>query len=492
MILADSFIRKKNFDFNSYFLGQYMLTKNPAHKIPDWHAHKLTNWTLWRTKGDKTKRVMDKNNNQVGWFLGEGVAKSGNYVSDPFTLPYDTSDPKNWQKAEEEIEGIAGRYIVIIDTPEILRVYGDPVSDFSTIYNKEEGIVASTSLLALTRDMEWNPLFDKARILSGDIHFSLQETADIALKRTLPNHYLCLETFQCIRHWPRVDTRLVEPEKSMEENLDEISQRLGDIVGALVQNQKVILPLSGGHDSRNIVGAAKKHLKHLQFAFSHQFHKMSRIDADIAAIISKRVGVPFELVRFDASMKHSRKDMLRYFNRTGYVDGGVAIRITRLEHALPGNMISLRGNVMELLRANQWNDRFANSERPTIHFGVKRLLIDQSVPSSEMVELWGEKYEAWRDAIPEQAKPRSIDLAFAEHLLPNTLGVRHFGNVNNFVMNPFSDRRIIQLCMQIPPAIRKTNAPNQYLLKRNCSHLSDIPFQRAVASDRTLLDKFVD
>ncbi|MBL4750239.1 MAG: hypothetical protein JKX71_06605 [Amylibacter sp.] len=466
-----------------------MLAKNPAHKIPDWHAHRLVNWTLWRAKDDKTKRVMDKNNNQIGWFLGEGVAKSGAYVGDPYILPYDMADPKNWQQAELEIEGIAGRYVVIIDAPEIQRVYGDPVGDFSTVYNKDEAIVASTTLLALTREIEWNPLFDRMRILSGEMHFSLQETPDVALKRALPNHYLCLNTFECVRHWPRADTRLFRPQISMEENLDEVSQRLSDIVGALARSQKVILPLSGGYDSRNIVGAAKEHLKHLQFSFSHQFHKMSRIDADIAAIISKRVGVPFKLIAFDASMKHSHDDRMRYFNRTGYADGGIAVRITRLEQAVPGNMLSLRGNVMELLRANQWSGRFASSEKPVTHFGIKRLLIDRAAPLFDVVDQWGEKYEAWRDTLPESAMRRSIDLAFAEHLLPNTLGVRHFGNVNNFVMNPFSDRRIMQLCMQIPPTVRKANIPNQYLLKRNCGHLSDIPFQRSVASDGTLLDK---
>lgn len=469
-----------------------MLAKNSKHKIPDWHAYKLTNWTLWRAKGDKTKRVMDKNNKQIGWFLGEGVAKSGDYVSDPLILPYDTADPKNWQEAEVEIEGIAGRYIVIIDTPEILRVYGDPVGDFSTVYNKEEGIVASTSLLALTRDIEWNPLFDKARILSGDMNFSLQETADISLKRALPNHYLCLDTFNCIRHWPRDDTNLLQPESSNEQNLDEISQRLGDIVGALAQNQKVILPLSGGRDSRNIIGVSRQYLKDIQFAFSHQYHKMSRIDADIAEIICKRVGLSFKRIRFDKSMKSNRKDKFIYYNRTGYVDGGIGIRIMRLEHAVPGNMISLRGNAMELLRANQWNEYSANTGKPPLRHGIRRLLIDHVRPHSETIKIWRTKYRAWRDTLPDIAKPRFIDLAFVEHLLPNTLGVRHFGNTNNFVMNPFADRRIIQLCTQIDPIIRRANFPNDYLLKRNCSHLSDIPFGRVVASDSTLLDKFAD
>lgn len=490
VILAVKFARKKKLDFNSFFLGQFMLAQNPKHTIPDWQEHKLAKWTLWRAKGDKTKRIMDQNHNHIGWFLGEGVAKSGKYINDPFVLPYDPSNLDSWQNAEAEIEAVAGRYLAILDMPNLQRIYGDPVGDFSAVFNKDERIVASTTLLALTRNVIWNPNFDRSRVLDGKMHFSLQETADISLKRTLPNHYLCLDTFTCMRHWPKHDTALLQPKISFEKNLDEISQRLGDVVGALAKNQKIILPLSGGRDSRNILGASRQYVKNIQFAFSYQYHKMSRIDADIAEIVCNNIGIPFKRIRFDSSMRHDRQDKFNYYNRTGYADSGIGVRITRLEYAVPGNMISLRGNVMELLRANQWRPDIAKTGRLRTSFGIKRLRIDTEVHTPEIVEKWGGKYEKWQETLPKNAKPRSLDLAFLEHLLPNTLGVRHFGNTNNFIMNPFADRGIIQLCIQIPPEIRSADLPNKYLLNHNCSDLNHIPFTGEVASNGSLLDKF--
>ena len=86
----------------------------------------------------------------------------------------------------------------------------------------------------------------------------------------------------------------------------------------------------------------------------------------------------------------------------------------------------------------------------------------------------------------KRARRRQLDLGFVEQLLPNTLGVRHFGYTNSFVMNPFACRRLIHLAMQIPPELRMADRPNEMLLARNCADLTDIPFEREVAGGAEL------
>lgn len=475
-----------NTDFAKDFPEQFILAPYDDLQIPSWEQWKGDAYTLYRDANARTKRIIDNVGAQIGWFLGEGVDAEGQYIGDPMCLPYNSSTQEGWDIAEKFIEGIAGRYCVIIDTLNLHRIYGDPVGDFSVVYNAKDRIVASSTLLALTQKIQWNKNFDRDRILAGSLHFSLQQTPDSSLRRFLPNHYLDIDTFTCIRHWPRNDTQLLEPHVSVTDNLDQISLRLKQIVSALARNAAVIIPISGGRDSRNIVGATGDDMKHIQSGFAWQFHKMSRIDTQIGKAIADRIGLTFNA--YD-NIKTTRKQRLKFFLRTGYADGGSIVRVLGIQNTMPRGNIILRGNVMEILRANQWNHVSISRGVPRTRFGIKRLLIDPSAPLNETVRKWEKPYMEWAETLPLPARKRQLDFGFFEHLLPNTLGVRHFGDVNNFVMNPFADRKLIQLSIQIPPEVRKADFPNTYLLERNCSHLADIPFEKALSANPELLPK---
>ncbi|WP_457647318.1 hypothetical protein [Profundibacter sp.] len=483
-IFGVSLCELKGIDFQNRFLGQFILAKDESLIVPGWEKCSLNNWILFRDKSAETVKVVDTTNTQIGWFLGIGVKDGGEYIGNHLSLPYNSETGEGWREAEKQIEGIAGRYCIIIDTDRIQRVYGDPVGDFSVLFNSEEQIVASSTFLALTRDMKWNTEFNRERVLAGEMHFTLQETPDTSLRRTIPNHFLDLDSFKCVRHWPLETTSLLKPDHSVTDNLDQISNRLKQIISSVARSESTILPISGGQDSRNLVGAAEEEIKHIRFGFAWQFHRMSRYDARIGKEIAKRSGIPFSTYTF---LPTTRPERLQYFMRTGYADGGSSVRVLGIQKQTPKGNIILRGNVMELLRANQWDELSITQEIPRISFGIKRLLIDTQRFSDSLVNHWKSRYEAWADTLPEPAKRRQLDFGFTEHLLPNTLGVRHFGFPDNFVLNPFADRRLIQLSMQIPPAIRKQNIPNKYLLERNCGQFQDIPYERELSSNPSLL-----
>lgn len=483
-VFGVSLCETKNIDFNQRFLGQFILTKSETIAAPGWDALPLTNWILHRAKNDKTVKIVDKDDIQIGWFLGVGVTADGDFISGKLSLPYSSKTGRTWRNAEKQIEGIAGCYCAIIDTGKIQRIYGDPVGDFPVVYNPDEQIVASTTFLALTRNLQWNEKFDRARVLAGEMHFSLQEMPDPSLKRALPNHYLDLNSFNSVRHWPLKTTELLEPVHSVHDNLDQIGDRLKQIIRAIARSAPTIIPISGGQDSRNLIGIAAEDAKHLKFGFAWRFHKMSHLDARIGTEIANRVGLPFFTYPHIKTTKHER---LQYFMRTGYTEGGASLRVLGLQKQIPGGNIILRGNVMELLRANQWNTKSIKYGIPRPAFAIQRLLIDNQSPSDTLLEQWRPQYESWADTLPDNAKHRQLDFGFAEHLLPNTLGVRNPGFPDNFVVNPFSDRHLMQLTMQIPPEIRKQNLPNKYLLEKYCGQFADIPFERELSANPSLL-----
>ncbi len=466
------------------FPGQFVLSEQDNLTFNGWVGHRLNRWTLYCAPGPRVRRLLDRNGTQVGWFLGEGIAADGAYVRDGTKLPFNTRRPAVLRNTEQWIEGIAGRYLVIFDTPDLHRIYGDPVGDFACVFNPQDRLVAPIPALATLSTPVEHPWFTSQKVLGGGFVFSLQQTPDANVLRALPNHYLDLDSFACVRHWPRKGDNLTTPDTSWKDNADRISDRLEQIVGALADNTPVILPVSGGKDSRNLIGAARPHLSKIAFGFAWQFHKMSKLDADIGETICTRLGVPFRRLTYVETTPEQR-DL--YLRRTGFTHVGTPLRIEGTRLQLPPGHVALRGNVMEILRANQWNRSSMTRRRPATSFAMRRLLINRAGDQDAIRAAWQDRYRSWAESLPKSAWRRQLDLQFIEHLLPNSLGIRHFGTPDNFVMNPFSDRALIQLAMQIDPDVRKDDLPNHYLLNRNCADLGDIPMQRDYSRDLSLL-----
>jgi hypothetical protein len=474
-------------DFSSEFPEQFVLSRDHRLGLPGWDHKRLKGVSLWRAPGARTKRLLNRRGSQIGWLLGEAVDGDGCYLRDPIIVPVANLGSTGLAQAETWLEGLAGRYVVVLVTDRVARLYQDPVGDFSVVWDPETSIVASSVLLALARPIRWNPEFDRRGVLDGDVHFSLGHTPDAGIRRVLPNHYLDLDQMTLTRHWPREETDFEVGDDDLQRQVGAISDRLATILRALVTNAPCLLPISGGRDSRNLAALLGPAASSLVSGFAIQFHMMSRIDTQVGAAIAERIGVPFLPVPY---RKTTRPERLGYYRHTGFADGAAALHVLGSHLSLPPGNLLLRGNVMELLRANQWNDAtIRRGGEVRTAFGLRRLLIRMGPGADAAVAKFAGQYEAWADTLPRRARKRQLDLAFCEHLLPNTLGIRHFGYTANFVLNPFACRRLIHLAMQISPRLRAEDRPNSILLARNCGHLSDIPFEREVASGAEIPDR---
>ena len=446
--------------------------------LPGFTRHALAGSVLYHAPDLRVSGIEDRNGAPLGWFLGIGVDPDGQVIDAPLRLPVTLNQPDLRAAIDLWALGIGGRFAILLPVPEIAAAYQDPVGDLSMVYNPGDRMIGSTTLMAVPDGPFWHEGFDRKKVRQGKMNFSLQQCPDRRLLRMLPNHRLELTTFDCRRIWPREDTDLSVPEHGFEGNLARITERLHQILVALARHVPVALPISGGRDSRNLVGAFGAEIAEARFGFAWRFHKMSAIDQKVGGAIAARVGLPFEAV---PHRRASKDDERLYFARTGYATGGGALRALGMLLDVPAGHVVLRGNVMELLRANQWNH--ATIQRGWVRpaFGFRRLLIEPEGDQEALRAAWLPKYEAWAATLPEAARARQLDLAFVEHLLPNTLGVRHWGDPGNFIMNPFADPELIRLAMQIPPERRDQDEPNRWLLENNCAHLADIPFEREVA-----------
>jgi hypothetical protein len=132
-----------------------------------------------------------------------------------------------------------------------------------------------------------------------------------------------------------------------------------------------------------------------------------------------------------------------------------------------------------MTRANQW----AKTERFELAHGLSKLNIGGR-SGAENVDYWGPEYMNWMETLPASARERVYDFAFLEQLLPNTLGGAMIGKPNADYINPFNDRSLIKMAMQVHPMKRKSGLLNAAL--HRAVGAPDIPMTGQIKRDRSV------
>src|SRR5690606_36879097 len=144
-------------------------------------------------------------------------------------------------------------------------------------------------------------------------------------RRLFANHYLDLDSFAPVRHWPRPDTDLAtrQDEAAVGTIMDEITGRLGMVFGEILRRETCMVPLSGGRDSRCLIATALDDLPRARTLFAWRFHRMSSRDAAIGRQIAESLGLPFTTY---GNKRLTRDIRMRYLKRNGFVLFGTALQ----------------------------------------------------------------------------------------------------------------------------------------------------------------------
>ncbi|APX89594.1 hypothetical protein BV394_07595 [Brevirhabdus pacifica] len=470
-------------DFGTVFRRQFALTRTqrgPQDGQGGWSRRSLGGWHLHHCPELRVCDVLDVAGQVAGFFIGIGVTGEGRAITDALRLAATMGEAGFADSAEAQIARIAGRYCVVMLAPGCRRVYFDPVLDLSVVCNRDDRMIASSLLLALDRPLRENNRFNHRMVLHRTHRYGLGHTRDVGVRRMIPNHYLDLDSFALHRHWPKGDENLDATSEEAGDGIDEIVARLGQVFGALVRTHDCAVPVSGGNDSRNLIACGKDHLGHVRAFYSHRINKMSGFDCMVARMLMKKLRQPHQTIDVRAPEHEDRFEPARqraarwdFAFRTGYQALGSDHPVLVAADLAPRAEVVLRGNVMDILRANQYNSD--NLEAPfDLRYGLSRL---RMTPDTDAVQLavWGPEYQNWADTLPENARGRIYDFAFCEQLLPNTMGGTLYGFAQSFYMNPFADRRMLELALRIAPAKRYRGWVNREIVKRASSDLNIFP-----------------
>ncbi|MCI5109106.1 MAG: asparagine synthase-related protein [Marivita sp.] len=462
--------------FQNRFRYQYVISR-ADEALDGFTARRLGRLNLYCGQDLPLRDLRDAAGKTVGYVLGIAVGTKAEHGTDALKLPFKSSSTRFWNQFESLLDDAAGRYAFVVQARGQSRLYTDPVGMIGAVYNPEDGYVASSTLLALKRTLRPHPKYDFDVIRNRAGKLTLFHTADEGVHRLNPNMYLDLDTLEPTRFWPR-DVRFTPEPSDPTAVYDEIIRTARANIGAIVQDYPCSLPVSGGMDSRLILGFAGDHLGKIGQVYTHINNYATRRDAAIAAELCRVCDVEHEV--------HDRRDF------------GIARRDVRLnQHAFEltygapaaapkeyqngvfqgvteGNVI-LRGHQTDLLRAvyvfrpkNEWRDPDWQIER--------LLVVPRADFTKEVADRFRDDFLAWQATLPEAAMEKAADFMFLEVYSNSSIGTLFPAIWRNFYISPYNSRRLITLSLLFSETSRRASQPVFELIEMMNSDLSQVPF----------------
>ncbi|MDA7963813.1 hypothetical protein [Ruegeria sp.] len=478
MLQAIKEAERQNMPFDALFPHQYAIRVDRTPTPEGWIGEEIGGFRLHRSP--RLPRSKPETNAFGVEIIVLGIAvDDGVLVSDTTKLPFGPAS--DWNAIERWAERLAGRFIALCRLGDDHRIYFDPSLELSCFYNPVTGNIGSSPYMALDRPMQTGRYIDSQDVISGTANFALGITGDRDLRLARPNHALCLNRYHLIRHWPRVADVAAGHDGDPDSTAFEIATRLGATFGALVQSYDALVPVTGGQDSRALIASGRDHLGHVKAFFTHRTNYMTALDCLIAEQLGQALGFEVALldgVRLSESedLSHRVKQEQDLFTlRTGrHCSVPGHHELATREH-LPDGQILLRGNVMDLNRANQW--RGQSSFRLAHMVRRMRLRAPEGIAPATY---WGREAGTWLDNLPDEAIPFAYDISFLENILPNTMGAMLNGITSYFTLNPFNDRHLISRSMRVPPALRREGALNAAIIKATVPGLAEIAYTQGI------------
>lgn len=418
------------------YKGQFVLSKD-SEQIPlGWSSFSLNSWHL----GVKLLPVYTLKNNiddSVGWCIGypleENISKDGNFII-KFNENTDAIDIVTSRFYEK----VGGRYLLIFLASEVSRIYLDPYGSLGCVYSQEKQVVASTPTVA-SGGGDWDkPLIELLGMPESGLWFPFGLTPRKDVRRLLPNHYLCLSSWEVERHWPQHVSDLCV-RRDTAEVVREIACKISKNIEIATNAYPAYLSLTAGRDSRMLLACARNCLDKITFFTFGE--AVESIDVHVAKIISERLKLRHSVVPVQYATDEERH---RWLYLTGHSVGGAIWKIHKSIEALDCNATLLPGIAGEVGRAYYWKRK----DHEKNNLKVEELLRRSSMPEISVIK---NEADRWLSGLSSYNTFNILDLFYVEQRLGCWAAPQHYGNLTSkYELSPFNHRNIFKNMMQLP------------------------------------------
>ncbi|MEM8773651.1 MAG: hypothetical protein AAGF53_01380 [Pseudomonadota bacterium] len=396
------------------------------------------------------------------------------------------------------IETLAGRYVVLLKYGADKRLYLDPSGTMGVVVNTETNAIGSTNYMVLDRGEEPEPDYPPGH---QRYRCAFGYSIDRRIRVLQPNFYYDLRTGEQIRHWPRDGDFSCRTLEELDSLVERVARRHSQIIGALSKAEgPVLLPLSGGQDSRQLFAMTQKFNCKIDLHFTHATNWSSGVDTELAARLCEIEKV--DLTTYDARHEQNTlrpRAVRRILSERSLARGEINCSPANFDPKVmkgriksEGNIISvtrmppkggclLRGHVSDISKAVLWRGAGVNAQDKVgdplrwPRIGVKLMMLGEDAHRSEW---FSSQYQRWLSGLPDCVRHRSIDFMGLELYRTYTLGAGFYALNNNFYMSPGCDRQIIRDLVSVPVRIRHELQFNDRLLELTAPQLLDVPYMR--------------
>jgi hypothetical protein len=451
-------------------LSQFIVCKSKAYLPENWPRHGKEIWWLACHPMLPIVEMRSPDSTCIGWLIGYPINTATERMFEQ-TVTVSDIDAKQLDlcRFESWLDSLGGRFACLLLVADVARLYLDSYGSLAAVYAPKREIVASSTILIPHSQgaEEYTELNKELDIPNSPYWYPFGCTPIKGVERLLPNHFLDLNEWKSVRHWPMNDIGI---ESSTENSVEEISSILRNNISAVLRDYPAYITLTAGRDSRMLLACARDKLERVKFLTLQLPTSIGKTDRKIATKLAQDFQLDHRLLEYQLATK-SEQDI--FLGLTGHCIGGAVAKVFIMLHQSDPNRPILTGlGGCSDERGLYWR----RQDTPLTPLYAASLLDRLRLPRVPELE---ERAERWLRGLSHCNTMTILSLLYVEQRVGCWGTPTQYGNYwNIFELIPFSHRRIHELTLSLPHDYRRKKMLSTDLIRNQWPQLLSLPFNR--------------
>ncbi|WP_315928119.1 hypothetical protein [Mesorhizobium sp. SP-1A] len=386
--------------------------------------------------------VFDRFGRLIGLLLGmpidtdAGTVLGGSYVFDA-NLPEQIGVEA---LVEACLYRLAGSFVFILAVAGFRRLYLDANGTKSAVYDAAARVAAATAALLLDPSSYLRRLDTSLRHAvraDNDGWFPAGLTAHEGVQRLTCNHFLDLDRWEAVRHWP---SGPIERDSTPERCLGVVVTETRRTIELLSAHGEGCMALTAGYDTRLLLACSRPVHRDIRYVTVRE--PSAELDVVRSGELACRFGLRHELLPYIEACD-AEKD--RWLRKVGHSVAGSNLAMHPSTKPLEGK-IFMGGVGGEVGRGALW----LNSDDDT-RLSVEGLLLRLRLPRHPLL---CERVDAWLQPLKGLNSLLILDLAFMELRVSSWAFAQAYALPRVREINPLISRRNYEAMLSLPVEFR--------------------------------------
>ena len=446
--------------------GQYFITTLPIETWYDWNEYNIDRYKLYCHKYLDVHNIINHEEKRIGFIVGTAIDPDTGVLNKDLLLDLSDKSISFDEHIENTIYRYGGRFVVIIITREIKRIYLDPSGAMGTVYSIEEPIAGSTTSLinfVLAKQNKKPMTFLVPPPVASNKYYPAGMTSDKFIHRCLPNHYLNLNDYSQVRHWPPKPIIRMEEEEvfGVAENVGNTIEKM--IYWLVTNKGGVYCTLTAGRDSRVMLACSidfVDRIKYFTFSYDKKRNKSKKRRRHKIRGVLHDVSQSIEIARHN-KLNHT---IIHIKNRTYQELRDNLYRIGYDTSTGKANDFYY-GCLRELDLSKSLITGFAGAAASPIYWSYNDKYYDFLVPEDLLKRMGLPITEnhiyfmsRWLDKNVSYDKYTLLDLLYIENRLGAWYGVNTYGTAPfRHNISPYNHRKVLNATLILPIKYKQSN-----------------------------------